>query len=259
MKTIIDLAKQCSTFTLLAVLSSGALLMYSGTVSAGFSANLWDRQSKVTDSVTDNNDGTWTYDFTVHNTSVPNSEGEQGPPFIVDWELPWFGDAGIDEDTIASPDGWNYAIETIGTPNSSTGWGGHASWQDPADPFYAGAGSPFTDVTQVLHWYDTCWARSRNSNARISAAAAVTCDDPLDNSIAPGANLDGFGFLSTFGPTSAPYQASWDVLPVRSGDPAFPLGGFPNSPSLQIPEPDSLILLAIGAFGWLAQLPRRRS
>lgn len=217
----------------------------------------WTRSSTVTDSVVDNGGGSWTYRYQVNNTSLQNGGPDQRP-LIVDWELPWFGDAGITN--IVSPTNWAYSIETIGTANSATGWEGVAAWQTPGDPFYAGASSPFTTVTQVLHWYNTCWTNSRqDSVAGIQALAIAACEQFLQDAIAPDGSLGGFGFDAIFAATAAPYQASWAFLPVRTGDPAFPLGGIPNSPGVRgqpAPEPGMLALLGAGMLASL--LARRR-
>ena len=215
---------------------------------AGVSAGGFTRSSTVTDIVANNGNGTWTYNYTVNNTSQFTAQGLERTPLLVDWELPWFGDAGIDIASIISPNGWAVAIETIGVANAATGWEGIASWQDPSDPFFAGAGSPFTTVTQVLHWYSGCFL----FGGEIGGCFGVSTDGIL-----PGGSLSGFSFVAAFDETAAPYQASWAVLPVRSGDPAFPLGGIPNSPRVQgVPEPGLLGLLGIGLVA--AMLGRRR-
>jgi len=208
---------------------------------AGVAGIGWTRSSTVDSTVTNNNNGTWTYGYTVNNTSQFSEVGPDPEPILVDWELPWFGDAGIDVMSILSPSGWSFAIETIGTMNFATGWEGIASWQDPSDPFYAGAGSPYTTVTQVLHWYSECW---------VAGGDATGCEGELSGAIFPDGSLSGFGFDADYDETAAPYQASWAFLPVRTGDPAFPLGGIPNSPLAQgfqvVPEPGLLSLLGIG-------------
>ena len=219
---------------------------------AGVSAGGFTRSSTVTDIVANNGNGTWTYNYTVNNTSQFTAQGLERTPLLVDWELPWFGDAGIDIASIISPNGWAVAIETIGVANAATGWEGIASWQDPSDPFFAGAGSPFTTVTQVLHWYSECFLFRGDREGCFGGSA--------NGILAPG-SLSGFSFVAAFDETDAPYQASWAVLPVRTGDPAFPLGGIPNSPRVQglvqgVPEPGLLGLLGIGLVA--AMLGRRR-
>lgn len=220
---------------------------HAGTTVAG-----WTRSSQVGDAVVDNGNGTWTYNYTVRNTSQQNGGPDFLEPIVVDWELPWFGDAGISN--IQSPRNWTWSIETIGVANAATGWEGVAAWQDPADPFYAGATSPFTTGTEVLHWYNTCWANPRPTafGVGITPYTVDFCEGQFDNAIFAGGDLGGFGFDADFEPTGAPYQASWAFLPVRTGDPAFPLGGIPNSPTLNpppgVPEPGSLALVALAAL-----------
>jgi hypothetical protein len=229
-----------------------------GDAHAGLPAT-WTRSSAVGDTVTDNGNGTWSYDYTVRNTSQQDGGPDEREPIIVDWELPWFGDAGITN--IRSPRNWDWAIETIGMPNPATGWEGIAKWQDPTDPFYFGATSPFTTGTQVLHWFNTCWTQEQpNGGGPSSTLAVALCEFQFDNAIFAGADLDGFGFDATFDKTAAPYQASWAFLPVQSGDPAYPLGGFPNSPTLNpptgVPEPGTLALIALAALALAARRPR---
>ena len=232
------------------VFALGALAVQPAEAGAPAPAG-WTRSSTVTDVVTNNGNGTWTYGYTVNNTSQFTAQGlEPNQPFLVDWELPWFGDAGINTASIISPNGWAFNIETIGIANASTGWEGIASWQDPLDPFFAGAGSPFTTVTQVLHWYSECFLFRGDREGCFGGSA--------NGILAPG-SLSGFSFVAAFDETAAPYQASWAVLPVLSGDPAFPLGGIPNSPRVQVqgvPEPSLLGLLGIGLVA--AMLGRRR-
>ena len=250
--------KSLSIFGLLLKAAAAAALglMAAQTASAGISGG-WTRSSTVTDSVTNNGGGSWTYRYTVNNTSQQNG-GRDPLPILVDWELPWFGDAGISN--IISPNNWAHNIEAIGTPNSATGWEGVAAWQNPGDPFYAGAGSPFTSVARVLHWYNTCWADTTQPTL-FSLAAVSSCEGQFDNAIFPTDSLAGFGFDAVFDATAAPYQASWAFLPIRTGDPAFPLiGGIPNSPLVQgiqaIPEPGMLGLLGVSLLA--LTLTRRR-
>ena len=194
--------------------------------------------SHVTDVVNDNGNGTWTYNFTVFNDTTANAYG--GTPVIVDWELPYFSDAGIVN--ITSAVNWNFAIETVGVANTNTGWDGVAAWQDPTDALFQGPTSPYTTATQVLHWY----------------TGPTRLERPF-NPILPENSLGGFSFTAGFAPTGAPYQASWDIVPRRTGDPAFPTAGIPNSPSVAVvPLPGALALLASGLFG-LGGVKRRKA
>lgn len=172
--------------------ASGIVPAYAGVGGAPVQA------SHVEDTVADNGDGSFDYGYTVFN------DGEVGfvdggeiftriEPIIRDWELPYFNDAGIRD--IDSPDGWSFAIETIGVANEATGWEGDAAWQDPSDPFYFGDDSPFTDVTQVLHWYT-------NDSEEFGIYTGTGFEGEVPNF------LGGFGFTANFEQTAAPYQAS---------------------------------------------------
>lgn len=243
---------------------SGALLLTSGAVLAGASEPPWSQASHVTDTVDDNNDDTWTYGYTVFNDAfVDFANGAYGgEPLIVDWELPYFADAGI-TDIVSPNDLWDYAIETIGEANPLTGWDGVAAWQNPSDPFYEGADSPYTTATQVLHWYNVCWAQPTPSVALFAVDSGPSCEGFLDGAIFPDNSLAGFGFTAGYSPIGAPYQASWAFRPIQTGDPAFPLGGIPASPlavgtqsNPTIPEPAALALFGLGLAG--LGLSRRR-
>ena len=179
-----------------------------------------------------------TYEFKICNTSN-TAEGEAR--FLLrDWELPYDPLGGIAN--YAVPFGWNVNIETIGSPNSATGWDGEdPTWFNPTDPFYD---PRYLGLTQVVHFYtcgnNTCYGS----------------DDPLE----AGEGLTGFGFTSPFGETNAPYQASWiDQFP-RSGDPAFPLAGGPNTPGLinGVSEPGGLALFALSLGTLMAARARRQ-
>jgi len=246
-----DFFKKLHTITLVG--AAGTALI------ASFPVPAISYNSHVTDSVIDNGNGTWTYDFTVYNDE-PNSYGygfdtEAVAPrktatvkaattgeihVIVDWELPYFDDMGITN--IQSPYGWNFSLETVGTPNASTGWGGVAQWQQEGDDWknhfdqvYGGAdNNPFNNNTKVLHWYTT------------------------SNEIWPQMSLSGFSFTAVFDKGNAPYQTSWNAKEIFTGDPSFPNAGLPNSPSINpVPLPGTLTLLFAGAGG-LAILRKKK-
>ncbi len=253
-----------------ALAMASVLFVAPSLVHAGIAFNGWERDSRVTDSVTDSA-GTFSYEYTVINTSFrcnvnptnPECENEFdgevfAEPIIIDWELPYFDDAAISN--IRSPVGWTYSIETIGVPNFATGWAGVAEWQTPGDPFN-NLGDAFNNVEKVLHWYventDACFPGGDIALSSVSAdpacAGIISDASRLDPSNYHQDRLSGFGFDSIYDKTDAPYQASWLLLPVRTGDPAFPLGGFPNSPTVagtqQVPLPAPLALLGLGILG----------
>jgi hypothetical protein len=105
-----------------------------------------------------------------------------------------------------------------------------------------------------LHWY-TCGGFGEFGEGCFGETGGF-------NPIFPGDSLAGFSFEASFGPTGAPYQASWARLPVRTGDPAFPLGGgVPASPMAlgnNVPEPGTLPLAVLGAISAFAVTRRRR-
>ena len=221
--------------------------------------------------------GNWIYRYRVCNTTDPYYAGS-GNNVIVDWELPWFDDSGIID--IVTPIGWNWSIETVGVQNFGTGWGTEDTngdgfvdaddavpgwsldgdpWKDIFDTAYGGAANnPFTNVEKVLHFYTEAFPQAE-------ALAAV--EEPVEvcGLIFEGENCAGFGFSSPYDAGDAPYQASWLFLPVRTGDPLFPLGqtggGIPNSPSIRqgtIPEPATSALIGAGLLSVTAMRRRRR-
>lgn len=211
--------------------------------------------------VDDGNPDDTAFDFKVCNTSQALFGGEREQfigPYLRDWELPYFGDEGIDLGNIRVPEGWMWSIEDIGTPNGFTGWEGVAEWQTAGDPFkeffdafFGGAANnPYNSVSQVLHFYTFC-----------------TFEGEFDPCILPGDSLEGFGFDANFSSTNAPYQASWAIGEVRTGDPNFPLAqlsGAPAGPTVaqalanRVPEPGTLAMLGAG-LGLFAASRRRKS
>lgn len=221
--------------------------------------------------------GNWVYRYRVCNTTDPYYAGGFGNNVIVDWELPWFDDAQISD--IVTPIGWRWSIEEVGVQNFATGWGTEDTngdgdidaddavpgwsidgdpWKDIFDTAYGGAANnPFTNVEKVLHFY--------TESFQAETLAAVAEEQEFCDLIFEGDNCAGFGFSSPFNAGDAPYQASWLFLPVRTGDPLFPLGqnggGIPNSPSIQratIPEPATAALIGVGLLSVAAQRRRRR-
>lgn len=221
--------------------------------------------------------GDWVYRYRVCNTTDPYYAG-LGNNVIVDWELPWFDDGRITD--IVTPFGWNWSIEEVGVQNFATGWGTEDTdgdgdvdsddavpawsldgdpWKDIFDLAYdvAGGGTnPFTNVEKVLHFYTEAF--------QAQTFAAVVEEREECGLIFEGENCAGFGFTSPYDAGDAPYQASWQFLPVRTGDPLFPLGqtggGIPNSPSVRqaaIPEPATSALIGAGLLS-VAALRRRR-
>lgn len=107
--------------------------------------------------------------------------------------------------------------------NPLTGWDGVIQWKEPGVPWgVIFDGTPFMDVTQVLHWYT-------NDPEFYVPPLDEFGFTALTVGLPPNA-LDGFSFVADFSKTDAPYQTSWANLPMQTGDPAFRAGGSPASP-----------------------------
>jgi hypothetical protein len=228
------------------------------------------RVSHVESNTVNNGDGSYTYNFTVFNDSHPftgagcGEANRLGTAAVIDpndcllhriteWSMPYFSDSAISNfqspTTLFSNEpipSWAVGIETIGVANNVTGYTGETpTWQIPGDPFYFGATSPFSSATQILRWY-----------------TIDICGDGCFRLLGPGESLSGFSFDSTFAATAAPYDAGWRDEMLRSGDPDFPVGAIPNSPSVNapdngVPTPAPFVLLGLGLV--VAALTKRRA
>ena len=211
--------------------------------------------TSVTSSVVPLGPSQWQYQYTLTNNSICNglSSGTacgiaDGDLLIASFDIPFFGDAGILN--ILDPSGWQHSTETIGTNNTAHAWDGVAAWQISSDPNYQGPASPFTSVTQVLHWWDT-------------TSTMLPSGAPIPPGILPGGgSAGGFGYIAGFPGTKSPHQLGINGISTASfllsGDPQIP-----NSPSISapaaVPSPGTLSLLGIGILGLtVTPLARRR-
>jgi len=204
--------------------------------------------ASVADTVTALAGGRWQFAYQVSNLTpcvISDCTFADGDIYLTAFDIPYFSDAAIT--SVADPTGWAHSIETTGTPNpfsggGGTGWDGNAAWQDPADPNYQGAGSPFTSVDKVLHWY---------AIPGFGGAGTV--------GIAPESNLAGFGYEAGFPGTKSPHQT---VLQDNVGGAPVSLSGdprIPNSPSISsVPLPASLWVLLSALAGLLFIGSRRK-
>lgn len=191
------------------------------------------RTSEVSTQIKQNQDGSYTYNYTLKNTSpAPQLVGDVGVwPTIIDFEIPLNNPSVVCN--ISSPDQWSYEfisyndyILRFGEPN----------------PFL----SPY-----VIHWYTLLIPNGVGTKPIVPEGY---------NSIF-GTNYyepqtDGFIFTSFQPPVSGPYLASWWDEFRNIGDPPLP-GGSPvgggGTPSFNpIPIPPTFLLLISGLAGIFA-------
>ncbi|MEM3485804.1 MAG: hypothetical protein QXI12_09300 [Candidatus Methanomethyliaceae archaeon] len=205
------------------------------------------RTSEVSAVVTQNNDGSYNYNYTVKNTS-PAPQWIFGEvevwPMIVDFEIPL--NSPNDVWNVKSPEGWSYEFISFSDYQGRFG--------EP-NPFM----SPY-----VLHWY---------TGVEVVGPLAFTNEaiPILYKPIVPqGYNerfetnfyepeTDGFMMDSDLSPVSGPYSTSWQDHFRNIGDPPVPggsVGGGGTPPFNPIPIPPTGILLLTG-IGGLAYAKRK--
>lgn len=237
-----------AVFSLFLVWSSSAFAI---TIIIGPDAIV--RSSEVSTVVTDNQDGTYTYNYTVINTSPgpqPIFDGEtlyEVWPLIVDYEVPL--NAPSDVWDIVSPATWDH--EFISAAEYITRYG-------EANPF----GSAY-----ILHWFDTDPPPGTNPGKVISPDGYAAWFDATFGFIPDvyEPSTDGFIFTSSLAPIDGPYLTSWHDDFRNIGDPPLPGGSFvsggrtlPFSSSHPIPEPATMLLFGSGLIG-LAGFKRKLS
>jgi len=217
------------------------LLLIAFAVGSAVSAEVI-RTSEVSTVVTVNPDGTYTYNYTVKNTShAPQwiDEVIEVWPTIVDFEVP------LDHPSIVwdigSPEEWAYEFISFDEYQMRFG--------EP-NPF----SSPW-----VLHWYTMFPAFDRGALSA-NGEGIVTGFKPI---VPEGYNArwetnyyepetDGFIFTSNLPPVNGPYLASWWDEERNIGDPPLPggaVGGGGTPPFHPVPEPATWFLFGSGLAG----------
>ncbi len=186
--------------------------------------------SSVSGTATQTGPALWTYNFNVQNGCAPNNQ-----PFLTDFYIPYFSDAGIADIVLPAPD-------TMSTTSSIT-------WTDTIDPNdnlfgLSGAGVIDFEVT------------------------ATPKLEAFPGQDAPGVGYyfaTGFSFTAPFAPVEGPYAILQSLPPTYTttttlfGDPAIP--GSPNTiaalAATAAPEPGTTALLMMG-LGLIAMVVRKR-
>ena len=211
------------------------------------------RTSEVTTVVTDNGNGTWTYNYTVINTSpgpqmllVDDEFIVNIWPLIVDYEVPLDGPGVVSN--VQSPDTWDYEFISAAEYISRFG---------EANPF---------DSAYVMHWYDAEFNEPEPSRA--IAPNGYTAWVETEWGFTPDVyepSTDGFIFTSARSPVNGPYLTSWVDEFRNIGDPPLPGGsvgggGTPTFTPLGavIPEPLTMMGVFLGIGGLGGYIRRRR-
>ncbi len=181
------------------------------------------RSSEVFTTVTNNGDGTYTYNYTVKNTSPGPQWVNDGEvwPVIVDFEVPL--DSPDVVWNIQSPETWSFEF---------------LSAQQFIDRY--NQPNPFNSA-YVIHWYDVI--------PMVAKGIVPTGYNDRFESDWYEPQTDGFIFTSNLGPVDGPYTSSWWDQYRWIGDPPLPGGsvGGGGTPTYRtVPEPSCLLLLLAG-------------